>query len=58
MKADTNLFVSIDYNLSLDSGEVIDRSEPGRPLGFIFGRGQIIPGLERALVGKEPGDRV
>lgn len=58
MKIIPNLFVAIDYNLSLDSGEVIDSSEPGRPLGFIFGRGQILPGLERALEGKEPGERV
>lgn len=58
MKITPNLFVAIDYNLSLDSGEIIDRSEPGKPLGFIFGRGQIIPGLERALEGKEPGDHL
>jgi len=58
MRATKNLYVSIDYILSLDSGEIIDRSEPERPLGFIFGNGQIISGLEKALEGKEPGERI
>jgi FKBP-type peptidyl-prolyl cis-trans isomerase SlyD len=58
MKIIPNLYVAIDYTLTLDSGEVVDSSEPGRPLGFIFGRGQIISGLEKALEGKEPGERL
>ncbi len=48
-------YVAIDYTLSLDSGEVVDRSEPGDPLGFVTGSGQIISGLERALMGMESG---
>ncbi len=55
MKVADNLHVSIDYTLSLDSGEVVDRSEPGEPLGFVYGKGQIIPGLEKALQGMEAG---
>ncbi len=57
MKAIPNMFVAIDYVLTLDSGEVIDKSEPGKPLGFIFGKGQIISGLERALEGMEAGEK-
>jgi FKBP-type peptidyl-prolyl cis-trans isomerase SlyD len=49
--------VSIDYTLKLDSGDVIDKSEAGEPLEFVFGRGQIIPGLERRLAGLEQGER-
>jgi len=49
-------FVTIDYTLTLDSGEVVDKSEPGSPLGFIVGSGQIIPGLESALSGKSAGE--
>ncbi|GAB6062158.1 FKBP-type peptidyl-prolyl cis-trans isomerase [Deferrisoma palaeochoriense] len=55
MKAEENLYVAIDYTLTLDSGEVVDKSEPGEPLGFIFGKNQIIPGLERELRGMEEG---
>lgn len=51
-----NLFVSIDYILTLNSGEEIDRSEENDPLGFITGTGQIIPGLEDAMMGMKAGD--
>ena len=55
MKIQNNAFVSIDYTLSLDSGEVIDRSEPDKPMGFVYNAGQIIPGLEKSLLGMESG---
>jgi FKBP-type peptidyl-prolyl cis-trans isomerase SlyD len=55
MKVQPNKFVSIEYTLSLDSGEVVDRSDPGKPLGFVFNSGQMIPGLEKGLDGMEPG---
>ena len=50
-------FVSIDYELTVD-GEVVDKSEPGKPLGFVSGVGQIVPGLDNALQGKAVGDEV
>jgi FKBP-type peptidyl-prolyl cis-trans isomerase SlyD len=56
MKVADNAFVAIDYKLSLDSGDVVDQSEPGKPLGFLFGCGQLIPGLERQLTGMEQGE--
>jgi FKBP-type peptidyl-prolyl cis-trans isomerase SlyD len=49
-------FVEIEYALTLDSGEVVDQSTPGNPLGFIFGAGQIIPGLEQKLLGMSSGE--
>jgi FKBP-type peptidyl-prolyl cis-trans isomerase SlyD len=51
-----NIFVAIDYELSLESGEVADKSPEGQPLGFVVGTGQIIPGLEKALIGMTVGD--
>lgn len=48
-------YVSIDYILTLDSGEEVDKTEPNAPLSFITGLGQIIPGLERELIGLETG---
>ncbi|HUT78621.1 MAG TPA: peptidylprolyl isomerase [Polyangia bacterium] len=57
MKIQSETFVSIDYTLKLDSGDVVDKSEAGAPLEFVFGSGQIIPGLERRLAGMEQGER-
>jgi FKBP-type peptidyl-prolyl cis-trans isomerase SlyD len=50
--------VSIHYTLRDDTGEVIDRSAEGEPLAYLHGRGQLIPGLERELTGREVGDRL
>ena len=56
MQVDKDKVVSIDYTLKDDKGEVIDTSEGREPLAFIYGSGSIIPGLEKALEGKTPGD--
>ena len=56
MDIQDNSFVAIDYKLTLDSGEVVDESEKGKPLGFLFGCGQLIPGLERQMAGMGVGD--
>ncbi len=58
MKAEPNTFVAIDYTLTLDSGEVVFKTEEDKPLEFIMGQGQILPGLEKAIEGLEPGDKV
>ena len=50
------IYVTIDYTLTLESGQEIDKSPEGQPLGFITGTGQIIPGLEKALLGRIAGD--
>ncbi|MBD8574840.1 peptidylprolyl isomerase [Pseudomonas syringae] len=47
--------VSIDYTLTNDAGEVIDSSSGGAPLVYLHGAGNIIPGLEKALEGKDVG---
>jgi len=49
-------YVTIDYTLTLDTGQEIDKSPEGQPLGFITGLGQVIPGLEKALMGKAAGE--
>ena len=56
MNVAEKLFVSIDYSLSLESGEEVDSSIEGQPLGFVAGTGRIIPGLEKALMGRTPGE--
>ena len=47
--------VSIDYTLTVE-GKVIDSSEGQEPLEFLQGKGNIIPGLEREMLGMEIGD--
>ena len=47
--------VKIHYTLSVD-GDVVESSEESGPLEYEHGRGQIIPGLERALEGLSEGD--
>jgi FKBP-type peptidyl-prolyl cis-trans isomerase SlyD len=56
MNIANKLYVAFDYKLTLDSGEEIDSSSEGQPLGFITGSGQIIPGLEKAMMGMKVGD--
>jgi FKBP-type peptidyl-prolyl cis-trans isomerase SlyD len=49
------VWVSMDYVLTVD-GEQVDASEPGKPLKFVQGRGQIIRGLEEELVDMMVGE--
>jgi FKBP-type peptidyl-prolyl cis-trans isomerase SlyD len=50
--------VSIHYTLTNASGKVIDSSQGNEPLTYLHGGGNIIPGLEKALVGKKAGDKL
>ena len=50
-----NAVVSVHYTLKDDEGEVLDSSEGAEPLNYLHGAGNIIPGLEKALVGKAAG---
>jgi FKBP-type peptidyl-prolyl cis-trans isomerase SlyD len=48
--------VLIHYTLKDDAGEVLDSSSGGEPLAYIQGHGNLVPGLEKALEGKQGGD--
>lgn len=54
-KVDYNLVVSMDYTLSID-GKIIDSSEGNGPLDYLHGHNNIIPGLERELLGMTIGE--
>jgi FKBP-type peptidyl-prolyl cis-trans isomerase SlyD len=56
MKIADKSMVSIEYSLTLDNGEEVDKSEPGEPLQFLFNTGQIIPGLEKEIEGMRAGE--
>lgn len=47
--------VSMEYTLRVD-GEVIDSSVGQEPLQFLTGYGNIIPGLEREMIGMKVGE--
>jgi len=45
------------YTLTNDGGDVIDSSrERDQPLAYLHGAGNIVPGLEKAMAGREVGD--
>ncbi len=52
-----NSVVGIEYEVKeAGTDTVIDSNKGAQPLEFITGKGQIIPGLENALVGMNEGD--
>jgi len=56
MIAGQNSVVLMDYTVKDDEGNLIDTSAGQDPLAFIVGMGNIIPGLERAFIGKKKGE--
>lgn len=50
--------VAIQYTLTDEHGVMLDASKPGQPLVYLQGAGNIIPGLERALLGRSAGDQL
>ena len=50
------MVVSMDYTLTDGDGKVLDTSDGAEPLSYLHGAGNIIPGLEKALVGKVADD--
>lgn len=58
MQIADNTVVSIDYTLKDDEGNILDSSQGAQPLAYLHGFANIIPGLERALLGKQAGDEL
>jgi FKBP-type peptidyl-prolyl cis-trans isomerase SlyD len=58
MQIKENSVVSFHYTLTGKDGQVIDSSEGNQPLTYLHGVGQIVPGLENALLGKLAGDKM
>jgi FKBP-type peptidyl-prolyl cis-trans isomerase SlyD len=57
MQINQDSVVQIHYTLRDADGDVLDRSD-GEPLAYLHGRGNLIPGLEKALEGKTQGDKL
>jgi len=58
MKIAKNSVVSMHYKVATAEGEHIDASAPDSPLVFLAGTGNVILGLDKALIGKQAGDKV
>lgn len=58
VKIQNDRVVRIHYTLRDDAGATIDASSPDDPLEYLHGHGNIVPGLEAALTGAEPGRKL
>lgn len=47
----------LHYVLSGDDGAVIESTRGQSPVAVMVGRGHLVPGLDRALAGRKPGER-
>ncbi len=58
MKINRNVHVSLTYTLRSDSheGAVVEATQAGSPLEFIYGTGLMLPKFEEALLGLAEGD--
>ena len=50
-------FAAFNYVLKDENEVELDSSANTEPLGYVHGRGYLIPGLEAQLEGKAPGDK-
>ncbi|TVP59167.1 MAG: peptidylprolyl isomerase [Halomonadaceae bacterium] len=46
---------TIAYRLKNREGDIIDSSDGAEPLHFVSGAGQVVPGIEKAVAGREVG---
>lgn len=48
--------VGLSYTLKNDRGDILDQADASHPFVYLHGAGNIIPGLENVLVGKQTGE--
>jgi FKBP-type peptidyl-prolyl cis-trans isomerase SlyD len=58
MQIATNCVAYIHYTLKDDAGTVIDSSAGNEPLAYLHGAGNIVSGLEKALEGRQAGEKL
>ncbi|MDO6571514.1 MULTISPECIES: FKBP-type peptidyl-prolyl cis-trans isomerase [unclassified Gilvimarinus] len=58
MNISDNCVASFHYTLTDKEGKVLDSSDGREPLAYLHGASNIIPGLEKELVGKQVGDKL
>ena len=57
MKIEANKVVSFHYTLSEVGGEQLEASDRGHPMTYVVGHGNVLAGLERAMLGRQVGDK-
>ena len=57
MKIEKDRVVRFHYSVAEQGAEPMESSRDREPLAILFGHGNIIPGLEKAMEGHEAGDR-
>ena len=58
MQIEQNSAVSVHYHLTDQNGEVLDSSRGEQPMEYLHGHGNLVTGVERALLGQEVGARI
>ncbi len=56
MKIAQNAVVTFDYTLKGEDGEPLESTRERGPMSYLHGAGNIIPGLEKAMDGRQSGD--
>jgi len=57
-RVEKDVVVGIDYTLTVNDGTVVDSTEERGPMEYLHGHGNLIPGLEKALEGRELGSEL
>ena len=58
MEIKDGMVVSMHYTLKNDDGDVLDTSDGQDPMTFLYGFGNILSGLGKAIAGKSEGDKL
>ncbi len=54
-RIEKDVVVGINYRLTVDDGTLVDSTDERGPMEYLHGHGNLIPGLEKALEGRELG---
>jgi FKBP-type peptidyl-prolyl cis-trans isomerase SlpA len=56
LEIESNTRVTLNFSLTLETGEEVDSNFGAKPVSFVMGDGSLLPGFERRLLGMRPGD--
>jgi FKBP-type peptidyl-prolyl cis-trans isomerase SlyD len=56
MQIEAGTIVTLSYDITAESGEIIESSDISGPVTFMAGNSGMIPGLDRRLIGLAQGD--
>ena len=56
LEIESSTRVTLNFSLTLETGEEVDSNFGGDPVSFVMGDGSLLPGFERRLIGMRAGD--